>query len=84
MENIKICADDRNDINTLEPQIVEANKDQVNILQKVLGTSLEGENLISYMRNNKTECALKIFDATEDIKFPQYILNAIDWNYGKE
>jgi len=30
------------------------------------------------MKRNKTECALKIFDTTEELNFPKYILTAID------
>jgi putative ATP-dependent endonuclease of OLD family len=81
---IKICADNRNDLNTLEPQIIDANQHQIDMLKRVLGLSVEAEKLTSYMQNNKTECALKIFDTAENIKLPQYILNAIEWDYGKE
>ena len=81
---IKICADNRNDLNTLEPQIIDANQHQIDMLKKVLGISFEAEKLTSYMQNNKTECALKIFDTTENVMLPQYILNAIEWDYGKE
>ena len=80
---IKICADDREKLNTLEPQIVEANKDQLEKLNNVLGVSLDKEKLVSYMKNNKTEWALNIFDTSENINFPQYILNAIEWEYGQ-
>ena len=81
---IKICADDRNDLNTLEPQIIDANKDQIVVLREVLAISSDITDLTTYMKNNKTECALKIFDTSEDIKFPQYILDAIEWEYGQE
>ena len=30
-----------------------------------------------HMKANKTESALKIFDSSENIKFPEYILDAI-------
>ena len=30
-----------------------------------------------YMKENKTDCALKVFDTNEEIKFPEYIINAI-------
>lgn len=84
IRTIKICADNRTNLNTLEPQIIDANEDQIDILTKVLGVSLEKAELTSYMQKNKTECALKIFDTSEDIKFPQYISDAIEWEYGKE
>ncbi len=76
--SIKICADNREHLKTLEPQIIDANKDQTALFRQVLGVSSEATDLTSYMQNNKTECALKIFDATEDVKFPQYILDAIE------
>ena len=34
-------------------------------------------NLLKYMKNNKTECALKIFCTDKGIDFPDYILRAI-------
>ncbi|MBI2859930.1 MAG: AAA family ATPase [Chloroflexi bacterium] len=81
---IRICADKRNDLRTLEPQIVDANKDQIDTLKKVLGTSVKTDELSDFMQNNKTECALKIFDSPADIKIPQYILDAIEWEHGKK
>jgi putative ATP-dependent endonuclease of OLD family len=84
-ETIKICADFNKTLNTLEPQIVEANKDNLDILRKVLGLQKDKykdcDSIVKYMQNNKTDCALKIFDTTEEIKFPQYILDAINWEY---
>ena len=61
---------------TLEPKMVKANGfDKMNA---ILGTSCKTKDeLHKYMKNNKTECALRIFDSKEQIKFPQYILDAI-------
>jgi putative ATP-dependent endonuclease of OLD family len=42
------------------------------------------KSMSNYMENNKTDCALKIFDTNIDIEFPQYILNAINWEYEQE
>ena len=82
---IKICADKRDHLNTLEPQIVDANKNQLNALRKVLGVSQaacpEEKSISNFMQNNKTDCALKIFDTNTAIEFPQYILDAINWEY---
>lgn len=60
--------------NTLEPKFLKENgRDKVNA---VLGTSFTtDDDLHKYMKANKTECALKIFETTEEIKFPQYILD---------
>lgn len=88
--SIKICASDNDKFKTLEPQIVEANKDNLDILRTVLDLDLidysNQEKISEYMQKseNKTDCALKIFETEEDIKFPQYILDAINWEYVQE
>lgn len=87
-QTIKICADSNLKLPTLEPQIIEANKDQLDSLRKALNISKEKypdeESIRDYMKGHKTDCALKIFDSDLDIKFPQYILDAINWEYGHE
>lgn len=62
--------------NTLEPKFLKVNgREKVNT---VLGTAFTGDDdLHKHMKENKTECALKIFETTDEIKFPQYILDAI-------
>lgn len=62
--------------NTLEPKLLKANN--LTIFNKIFGTSYATDNLLlSYMKENKTSCALKIFDSSEKVKFPEYICNAI-------
>ena len=63
--------------NTLEPKILKANsRDKINT---ILGTTYDNDDeLHKYMKANKTECALRFFDTTEDFIFPQYILDAIN------
>lgn len=82
--NIKICFDKEKyegnmenfNYNTLEPVILRANN--LEILNKILGKNYKEENdLLKHMKENKTECALKIFETDELINFPQYILDAI-------
>ena len=86
--NIKICFDstvETGDLkignkpynyNTLEPKILKSNS--LSKLNTIFGTSHTTEDdLRKYMKSNKTECALKIFDAQEDIVFPTYIMDAI-------
>lgn len=62
--------------NTLEPKFLKENgRDKVNT---VLGTAFTNDDeLHKHMKENKTECALKIFETKEEIKFPHYILDAI-------
>jgi putative ATP-dependent endonuclease of OLD family len=85
---IRICADSNDLLNTLEPQLVEANKEHLDVLREILEISNEkypDEMSISdYMQNNKTDCALKIFDADKALQYPKYILDAINWEYEQE
>jgi putative ATP-dependent endonuclease of OLD family len=82
---IKICFDGTVDTgllsdfnyNTLEPKLTKANG--TNKLNTIFGTSYQNDDdLHKYMKNNKTECALRIFETSEQVKFPQYILEAIE------
>lgn len=62
--------------NTLEPKIVKANG--LETMNKVLETDYQGiDEMHKYMRNNKTECALKIFGSEHKINFPEYIKSVI-------
>ena len=61
---------------TLEPCMLRAN--DLKILNKILNLDEKSDDdLIQYMVSNKTDCALKIFDTTETISFPEYIEEAI-------
>lgn len=86
--NIKICFDgtvDTGDLmignkpynyNTLEPKILKSN--DLTKLNTIFGTLHTTEDdLKKYMKTNKTECALKIFDTQEKMIFPDYIMEAI-------
>ena len=74
--NIKICASSDNTLNTLEPNLIASNNLQ--LLNTVFGTSYtDNDSLKTYMENNKTECALKLFESAESIQFPQYVQDAI-------
>ena len=79
--NINICFDDNEELNSLEPQIVNVNKENLDLLRSVLEIDSkkypDDQSIIKFMESHKTECALKIFDTDLDIKFPQYILDAI-------
>ena len=89
-ENIKICYDDIVDTgtltiggkpynyNTLEPKILKANGNNVSLFNSILGTAYSTlEDLQKYMKHHKTEAALAIFNSSEDIVFPSYIMEAI-------
>lgn len=87
---IKICSDPNESLRTLEYHIVEANKTDLSLLRTVLRIEEsdypDEKSIIEYMvdKHNKTECALKIFEAPTEIQFPQYILDAVNWEYGNK
>lgn len=90
-ENIKICLDwdvhdasefpgfekltDKFNYNTLEPEMLLENG--LKKMNSILGTAYPDEgSLLKHMHSEKTECALKIFETAETIKFPTYIAEA--------
>ena len=85
-QTISICFDETVDgnendtskynYNTLEPKLLKENSlDSFNAL---FGKNYSTEDeLRKYMKNNKTECALAIFSATERVNYPEYILKAV-------
>ncbi len=81
-KNIKICASKNDKLPTLEPQIINANHKQLDVLAGIF--KLDNQNnkdLEEHMKNNKTKCALELFESDQDINFPEYILEAIKWEH---
>lgn len=89
-DNIEICFDNKiysgelkignnntaYNYNTLEPLLLNANS--LEKLNKVFETTYKSEDKLRlYMRNNKTECALKIFKSETKITYPDYIKRVI-------
>ena len=64
--------------NTLEPLLLKYNSQKVldDIFDETHATS---DDLLKYMKANKTECALTLFDSSKAIKYPKYILEAISF-----
>ncbi len=88
-KHVKICFDSEEDegnlkigkldfnYNTMEPKFVKING--LDVMNKVLGVAYgEIDDLHKYMKNEKTECALKIFQTDEGLQYPSYILESID------
>ncbi|MEG0926793.1 ATP-dependent nuclease [Chryseobacterium sp.] len=73
--NLKI-GDKNFNYNTLEPKFLKVNnlKKLNQIFEKDFKTN---DEMHIYMKSNKTECALKIFEANDELNYPQYILDAI-------
>lgn len=80
--HLKVFADTRNELRTLEPQVAEANKDQLADLCSILGIPPAGKThaqVAEYMMDNKVSSALKIFEAKSKINYPKYITDAVAW-----
>jgi putative ATP-dependent endonuclease of OLD family len=84
---IRICYDHTVDegeesslnYNTLEPKLLKANSRA--LFNSVFSQSYASDDeLLFYMRDHKTDCALDIFLSDADIEFPAYIMEAIrEW-----
>jgi len=61
---------------TLEPQIVNANDEET--LRSVLGLS-ERATVATWMKNNKTEAALRILESDKTLRAPSYISEGISF-----
>ena len=73
---VQICYDKDGSCPTLEPQLRKVN--QLETLNKILGKSeTSKDRLNDYMKNYKTECALKFFETEESWNVPEYIASAI-------
>lgn len=81
ISHIKISADIRNDLNTLEPQFVDANSLNLSKLCEVIG--FEGtqdfESIKKFMIDGKTEWALRLFESEHELEYPQYINEVAEW-----
>ncbi len=67
---------DSEDGRTLEPQLLTASGREK--LNHVFGTAYAtDEELLLYMTENKTTCALAIFKSSEAITMPEYIRDAV-------
>ncbi|HEY9269229.1 MAG TPA: AAA family ATPase [Methylotenera sp.] len=82
-EYISIFSDNRNELNTLEPQFVDANKTDLKALCDVIGIKSvdydTAEKVSNYMVANKTAWALKVFESDAALLYPKYISNAVAW-----
>lgn len=80
---IKICASDNNDLKTLEPQFVDANKENLDVIRELIGIKQEDyptqKNVSDYMEDNKTDWALDVYRTTRQFNYPEYIKDAIEW-----
>ena len=74
-------------LNTIEPSVLEVNCEDgqpTGVFKTIISKdgSLESrdyDGILNYMKKNKTEWALRVFEADDCIKYPQYIQNVIKY-----
>lgn len=80
---VSIFADNRNNLNTLEPQFLDANSSNLKLLCDVIKIDFEKKNtteeILGFMVGNKTEWALRVFESKDSLKYPRYIADAVKW-----
>ena len=78
-QHIKIAYSTDDSLNTLEPQIAKIN--DINILCDILSLDKKiydnSIKISEWMQKNKTDSALKIYNNSSQIIFPEYINNAL-------
>ncbi len=89
-DNIKICYEEKVhdgnlktgikspkafNYNTLEPLLLNANT--LELFNEIFETNYSVDQLHKYMKNNKTDCALRIFNSPSKINYPEYIKRAV-------
>ncbi|MHA1305103.1 MAG: ATP-dependent nuclease [Candidatus Heimdallarchaeaceae archaeon] len=73
---IKICYDKDDKCKTLEDQIMKVN--DLEVLNEIFEHREDSKKgMIKYMKNNKTDCALKLFQTDKILTIPEYIKTAI-------
>lgn len=83
----KFFYEQNEEFNTLEPSVLNANCEDGGvpsesfkniIYKKSKNNQLSFAKLSSFMQNNKTEWAMRVFDSEEKIKYPEYIIDVIN------
>lgn len=82
---VNLCVESDNSLNTLEPSVLAANLDNFGAFRAIVyrGADIEDrdeDSIREFMLKNKTEWSMRVFTSKEKIKYPTYILQAIDKN----
>lgn len=73
---VTICASTDEQSPSLEDQLVSCN--ELSAINAVLERDFTDKpSAIEYMKKNKTECALQVFETKQDIVIPEYIQDAV-------
>ncbi|GAB6989893.1 ATP-dependent nuclease [Paenibacillus pini] len=77
LDNIMICFDEDISYPTLEPQLVKSN--DLDLLNRIFNRKYTTQQeMMHFMKSNKADCALLLFETKEDVNIPGYINAAIN------
>lgn len=79
---VKLCIENDNTLNTIEPSVLNANRDTFEKFKQIIYKGrdiriITYDNLKEFMIKNKTEWSIRVFNSPEKIAYPQQILDAI-------
>ncbi|MBC1419343.1 ATP-dependent nuclease [Listeria fleischmannii] len=82
---VEIYYDLEENLNTIEPSTLEVNcqtNEEFDLFKKIIGKNdslknRDKQGILDFMINNKTEWSLRVFEATERIKYPNHIYENI-------
>ena len=85
-DNVILCVEEDKGLNTLEPSVLNANKDDFEKFRSIVywGNDVESvdyDKLLGFLEKNKTEWSMRVFLSDKKIKYPKYILKAIGIEY---
>lgn len=82
LEHTTLCVETDNELNTLEPSVLNVNKDSFSEFKDIIYCGKDKsektiDEIKEFMKNNKTEWSMRVFESDKKIHYPRYILNAI-------
>ncbi len=85
-DTIKICYENDESLVTLELAVLSANsksEEKLSNFKKAISKNnsminKNNEEILAFMKNNKTEWSMRVFDSKLSIEYPQYIKDAIE------
>lgn len=79
-DNVTLCVETENILNTLEPSVLAANMDDFEAFKRMIyfgKDDLDQAALCEFMQKNKSEWAFRVFQSPDRIEYPMYIKKAI-------
>lgn len=81
-QDVTLCVELDNKLTTLEPSILNANNKTFEGFKTIVykrndGSAKNKDEILEFMKKNKTEWALRVFENKGEINYPDYIVKAI-------